>query len=113
VPVDPSLFASVPFGSKTAYVDFCGTLQLYFKALADQVFALTGNAMRLYPIGDGGGDDWLHAVQQQFVSCSLALGLGSPPDLSSFDLAVPEDHASFFFSVAQELRVLRSAAGLP
>lgn len=95
------------------YFDFAGTLELYNKALADQIFALTGEPITLMVIGTPGGFDWLQSIQKTMQSASLALGLGSPPDLASFDLREEEDHASFFFSLAQEYAVLRRASGLP
>lgn len=111
--MDPALFASVPFGSRTALQDFAGSLELLNRALADQIFALTGTAIALRPVGTPAGFDWLLSIQKTMESASIALGLGSPPDLSSFDLREEEDHASFFFSLAQEYGVLRRAAGLP
>jgi hypothetical protein len=110
--IDPALFASVPFGSKTALTDFAGTLELYNRALADHIFALTGEPIILNPVGTPGGFQWLQAIQATMQSASTALGVGAPPDLASFDLSEESDHASFFFSLAQEYRVLRNAAGL-
>lgn len=110
--LDPALFASVPFKSATAFTDFAGTLALYHRALAEHIFRTFGQTYRLYNLGDGRGDaDWLQAVQKQYEAAAGALGLAGPPDLSSFDLSQPEDHASFFFVVANETRVLSRAAG--
>lgn len=112
MPLDPALFASVPYGSATALLDFSGTLQLYMRNLTAQVFALTGISVREVPLGDPGGPQWLEAVQSQYVAIASALGVDAPPDLSSYDLAEPSDHASFFFQLAQETRALRNATGL-
>ena len=111
--LDPALFASVPFGSVTAMRDFAGNLALYNHALADQIFAVAGETIPVPDVGTPGGYDWLQAIQSYLQSASVALGLGSPADLSSFDLSEATDHASFFFSLSQEYRVLRAASGLP
>lgn len=113
MPQDPALFASVPFGSKTALTDFAGTLDLYNRVLADQIHRLTGISIIANPVGTPGGYEWLGAIQQTMQGASLALGLGSAPDIASFDLSEESDHASFFFSIAQEYSVLRRASGLP
>lgn len=110
--IDPALFASVPFNAPNAFADFSGTLALYHRALADHIFQRFGVQYRLFNIGDGRGDaDWLHAVQGQYEAAATAIGLAGPPDLSSFDLSEPEDHASFFFVISNETRLLRNAAG--
>ena len=111
--IDPSAWASVPYGNKTALLDFFGTYDLWHKALAQQIFLTLGVNYRTYPLGDGGGPEWLHAVQAQNVNVAAALGLAPPPDLSTFDLSQPEDHASFFFAISQQSKLLRTAAGLP
>ena len=112
MPLDPALFASVPYGNKNALLDFSGTLGLYVRNLTAQVFALTGISVREVPLGDPGGPQWLEAIQSQYVAITTALGLDAPPDLASYDLTQAEDHASFFFQLAQETRALRNATGL-
>ena len=112
--IDPALFASVPYGSKTALVDFAGTLELYFRALAQQAATVApGLTFRLYPLGDPNQQEqWLDAIQSQYRAIAEVLQIEGPPDLTSFDLDEPEDHASFFFIIAQETRILRNAVGL-
>lgn len=111
--LDPSVWASTPYGNPTALLDTAGALQQWHKALADTIFALTGTAYALYPIGDAPGTpEWLFAIQQQYNLASAALGLGSPANLQSFDLADPQDFSSFMFLITQESLALRSAAGL-
>lgn len=110
--IDPNLFSGVPYRNTTALVDFAGTLQLYFRPLADAIFATTGRAIRLYPIGDPLGPTWLQAIQAQYTEAADALGLPIPQDLAEYDLTRAEDHASFFFIISQETRALREAVGL-
>ena len=110
--IDASLFASVPHKNFTALLDFAGTFDLYHRVLAN-VVAAQGHPYRRYPLGDGRGTpNWLWAVQQTHVNAAAALGIAPPPDLASFDLSQPEDHASFFFLVANDLKRLRNQAGL-
>ena len=110
--IDPSVFNNVPFRNPTAWKDFVGTHYLWWRALNEQIFALTGTAIREYPIGDGGGAEWLQAVQAQYVDASAALGLSPPPDLSSYDLTKAPEYASWTFLVSQAATRLRAAAGL-
>lgn len=111
--IDPSLWNNVPFKNRTAWKDFVGTHWLYWQqGLAPAIFDLTGITIRLYPIGDGGGSDWLQAVQQQYLAGSDALGLNPPPDLSSYDLSKEEEYASWTFLLAQTAQSLRIAAGV-
>lgn len=113
MPIDPALFASTPFGNPTALVDFSGTLQLYLRNVTQRVFDLTGISVREVPLGDPGPPQWCEAIQSQYVAITTALGIDSPPDLSSYDLEQASDHASFFFQLAQTTRVLRNAIQLP
>ena len=108
--VDVSLWASIPFRNPTAWLDFLGHHALWHRALAETVFRLNGATYRTYPLGDGGGIEWMHAHQQEHVGANQALSLGSPADLESYDLTDPEDFASWCFVHAQEHRVLRSEA---
>lgn len=109
---DPRMFASVPFDNKTAWLDFLGTHLLWHVSLAQQVRALTGNTYPVLPIGDGGGTEWLRAVQRTYQGAALALDVPGPPDLESYDLTKPEDHASWCFLVSQTAASLRLSAGL-
>lgn len=113
VSVDPSNWASVPYGNRNAFRDFVGTHYLWHRALADQIFIVTGSTVVLLPIGDGGGSEWLLAVQRQYESECAALGLAAPPDLSSYDLSDPNDFASWTFLLSQQATILRTASGLP
>lgn len=111
--LDPALLASTPYQNFTALIDAAGILHLYHRALAETISATTGKSYRTYPLGDGRGTpDWLWAVQQTHVNAAAALGIAPPPDLASFDLSRADDHASFFFLVANDLKRLRNAAGL-
>lgn len=110
--VDPRLWASVPHRNPNAWTDFTGTFYLWHRALAAKVAALTGISYKVYPIGTGGDDAWLHAVQRQYQNAAAALGIAPPPDLESYDLADPGDFASWTFIISQTSRTLALAAGL-
>ena len=87
-------------------------MELWHRALAAKVAALTGTAYKTYPLGTGGGPDWLHAVQLQYQNASAALGIAPPPDLESYDLSQAGDFASWTFIISQTSRTLALAAGL-
>lgn len=111
--VDPSNWASVPYGNRNAFRDFVGTHYLWHRALVEQIFAVTGTSVALLPIGEGGGPEWLLAVQRQYEAEAHALGLAAPPDLSSYDLSDQSDFASWTFLLSQQATILATAAGLP
>lgn len=113
MPVDPTLWASVPFRNPTAFRDFAGTLELWTRALAQRIHQLTGASIVVLPLGDGGGAEWLSGVQTQFEEAATALGIAGPGDLESYDLSRAEDFASWTWVLSNEARRLRSAAGLP
>jgi hypothetical protein len=110
--IDPSLWASVPFNNPTAWEDFTGTLELWHRALSQAIFAKTGKTIGVRPIGNGGGGEWLSAVQAQYRDAAAALGLPAPPDLQSYDLKQATDFASWTWVVSQQSRTLRVQAGL-
>lgn len=111
--ISTRLYASVPYKDFTAFRDFAGSLYLYHRALADTIFRTLGKPYAVLPIGDGRGEqEWLRAVQQTHAHAALALGIASPPDLTSFDLSKEADHTSWFFSVSNDLERLRLAAAL-
>jgi hypothetical protein len=99
------------FGNKTAWTDFCGTLDLYHRALSKAVFTATGKTVRTAPLGTPGGSEWLAALQAVYNSEGQALGIAIP-DLQSYDLRQAEDFASFTWTLSQITQSLRKAAGL-
>ena len=113
MPADPTLWASLPFKNPTAWKDFTGTLELYMRALAQRIHQTTGLSIRVLPLGEGGGSEWMAAVQAQFESAATALGIAAPGDLESYDLGRADQFASWTWTVSQEARRLRTAAGLP
>ncbi len=110
--IDPKLFASIPFNNKTAWTDFLGQFALYHHALADRVGRTLGTSYRVYPLGDGGGPEWLGAVQQTHQNAAQALALSPPPDLQDYALDDASDFASWTFAISQDLTRLRIASGL-
>ena len=111
--VDPTLFGGLPFGNKTAWIDFTGQLQLYHQSLALAIHQTTGVSVRVLPLGTGGDRNWLEAVQAQYEEEAAALGIAAPVDLRSYDLSRRDDFSSWTFLISQETRRLRIAAGLP
>lgn len=93
-------------------VDFAGSHYLYHVALANAIFRNFTRQVRVLPIGNPDGPNWLQAIQSQLLSETTALGIAPPADVASFDLSRPEDHASFFWILSQELTRIRDAAGL-
>ena len=113
MPIDPSVFASVPFRNPTAWKDLTGTLELWFRALGQRIHQSTGQSIRVLPLGEGGGTEWLSGVQTQFESAATALGIAAPGDLESYDLSRAEQFASWTWTLSQEARRLGTAAALP
>lgn len=108
--IDARMFASIPFRNQTALVDFAGLHFLWHTALARHVADTLNVQYRVLPIGNVGGRPWLEAIQQQYVSASLALGVPPPPDLATYDLNDPVDFASWTWLVSQTAQVLQEAA---
>ena len=110
--ISPTNWNNVPFRDATAWADFVGTHWLWHRAVAEHVRRTTGVSYRVYPIGDGGGSQWLYAVQRTYENAFAALGLSPPSDLSSYDLNDPEEFASYTFLLSQTASRLREAAGV-
>lgn len=109
--IDSRLWASVPFSNDNALLDFAGSLELWHRCLEEHVARVTGKSYARLPLGTPGGAEWLHAVQSTYRAAAAAIGTAPPPDLESYDLAQPGDHASWFFTIAQTSRSLALAAG--
>lgn len=114
MPVDPTVWASLPFNNLTAFYDFTGTHWLWHLALQEHVERVQKVNYAVLPIGDGRGDpDWLAAVQRTYQNAATALNTAGPPDLQSYDLSKPDDFSSFCFLISTTALALRAAAGLP
>ena len=111
--LDPTLFGGLPFGNKTAWIDFTGQLQLYHQSLALAIHQTTGISVRVLPLGTGGDENWLEAVQTQYEEEAAALGIAAPVDLRSYNLERREDFHAWSWLIAQETNRLRAAAGVP
>ena len=115
--MSPSLLASTPHKSGTAFLDLIGTLTLMYSqimqgAITNAVILGTHYPTRA-PIDAGQPQaDLLSAVHNQHVSLARALGIDPPPDLQSFDLSDANDFASWTFLLADDLTRLRDAAGV-
>lgn len=110
--IAPTLWAGTPHDNRTALLDMAGTLELWFRGLAQTIHALTGTAVRVSPIGVPGGTAWLQSIQAMCAEAANALGLSPPPDLASYDLRDESDFQSWMFTMSQEGERLRVAAGL-
>ena len=111
--LDPSLLASTPHKSGTAFLDLVGTVSLMHSTLIEATIRTTGNVPRRVTIDAAEPqEDLLQAIHDQQASLAQALGLGPPTDLRSFDLTDPNDFASWTFLLAADLTRLRNAAGV-
>ena len=110
----PTLWSGTPYGNRTALSDFAGTLELWFRGLADEIFDLTGDTITVLPIGARfGTPESLEAVQAMCVRAAIALAIDNPPNLTDFDLGVESEFGSYMFSLSNVGETLRVAAGLP
>jgi hypothetical protein len=109
---DPHSWSHLAFGDQTSFIDFLGTHALFHRALDVKVRSLGGAAYNYLPIGDGGGESWLLAVQQAHQGPSTALGIAAPPDLTAYDLKDPDEFATFCYLLALDDIRLRQAAGI-
>lgn len=110
--IDTRLWGSTPFQNQNAWLDLIGMLDLWHRALAQHITKTTGKSYRTFPLGNGGGTEWLHAVQTTYQNAAQALGVAPPPDLESYDLNSPGDFASWTFIVSSYSRTLALSAGL-
>ena len=110
--VDPHSWSHLGFGDKTSFTDFLGTHALFHRALDVTVRALGGTAYNYPPIGDGGGDAWMLAVQQAHQGPSTALAIADPPDLTAYDLKDPDEFATWCYLLALDDIRLRRASGI-
>lgn len=111
--LNPTLLASTPFKSRTAYEDFIGQCILLYNAIIPATILKTGKVPKRIPI-DASQPPWdlLQGIQSQHTSLALALGLAAPPDLQSFDLKDASQFASWTFLVGNDLARLKLAAGV-
>ncbi len=110
--VDPHHWSHLPFGDQTAFLDFAGTHALFHRALDVKIRSLGGAPYNYLPIGDGGGSEWLLAVQQAHAGAAAALLIPEPPDLTSYDLSDPDEFTTWTYLLALDDIRLRQAAGL-
>ena len=110
--IAPTMLSGTPFGSRTALLDFAGTLEIFMRGIADAAFQLTGESVRVSPIGVPGGAAWLQSIQSMCVSAADTLGIAPPPDLASYDLTSESDFTSWMYAISQEAERLRVAAGI-
>ena len=113
--IDPRLWSSTPFRNKNALLDLNGQLELFHRALADQIARNLHKTYYVYALGTPGAtvENWMNSLQTQCSSAAQALGIPQPPDLESYDLSDEGDFASWTFQVGQFHRGLQLAAGLP
>ena len=116
------------FGDENSLRDFLGQLELFHQGLSSTLRAGLGlPAYALPPLGDGGraaewlvgpGPDvaptaaWLDALQVTLVGEARALDIAEPVDLRSYDLADPDQFASWSYLMGQEHVRIREAAGV-
>ncbi len=110
--MDPKLWQSLPFRDTTAWIDFLGQHSRWHQVLAQSIFAKNGKMYRIYPLGDGGGQEWHLAHQDEHIGAANALGLAAPPDFSSYNLSDPTEFASWVWLHAEEHIRLRTPAGI-
>ncbi len=112
----PIAWQSLPFGDKSAFIDWLGQHDLWHRALDHQ---LAAQGVKPYPslsLGDGPGDensdDW-HATHQTMHDGEAGgLGLSGSADFSSYNLNDRDEFATWTFLHAQEHERLASAAGI-
>jgi len=110
--VDPHSWAVLTFGDRDAFTDFLGTHALFHRALDVRVRQLGGVAYPSLPLGDGGGDSWMLALQQAHDGAASSLLIPASPDLASYDLSDPDQFATWTYLLALDDVRLRPAAGL-
>ncbi len=110
--VDPHSWSHLPFGDQTAFVDFLGQHALFHRSLDHTIRLLGGTPYNYLPIGDGGGEDWLLAVQQAHEGAATALVIAPPPDLTAYDLTDVDQFTTWSYLLALDDVRLRQAAGI-
>ena len=114
--VQPTLWQSLPFKDKDAFVDFLGGHDFWHDAL-DQLLRAAGAApYPSLPLGDGpvtdSEGDW-HLIHQAMHEGEAAgLALSGPDDFTSYDLNKLDEFSTWTWLHAQEHIRLALAAGL-
>jgi hypothetical protein len=112
--LDFSLVSATPFRNRTAFKDLAGILAVAHQNLAEAITRLSGQAVPMYPLGDGTPTDpnWRFALQQQMNGECQALIITQPTNLEDFDLSDEAEFYSFTFLLGNEMERIRIAAGL-
>lgn len=111
--VDPQSWKVLPFGDRDAWLDFLGQLELWHRDIAGTIrAAFPSKPYAIPPLGDGGGPEWLAALQTVLLGETTALGIAAPADLRGYDLADPDQFASWCWLMGNEHIRVMVAAGV-
>lgn len=111
----PTLWQSLQFGDKNAFVDFLGQHALWHVAMDHTIRAGLGAPFPSLPLGDGpidDGDDWHAAHQAMHEGEASGLALAGPPDFTAYDLNKRDDFATWTWLHALEHVRTGTAAGI-
>ena len=110
--VDPHSFEVLPYGDRTAWIDFLGQHELQHREFASAIRAAGKASYPLLPLGDGGGDEWHQAHQLVHQGETSSLGIASSPDFTAYDLDDANDFSTWTFLHALQHVTIRKQLGL-
>jgi len=110
--VNPTLWSQLPFGDLPAWQAFLGDHARAHALIFAQAVALSRPVYETYPLGDGGGTEWLTAHHLEHRAICHSLGISPPPDLASYRLDDPEQWSDWMQAHADEHVRVQSAAGI-
>lgn len=111
--ISPSLWEQLPFGDVQAWTAFLGEHAQAHTLIATQAVRLGKPRYATYPLGDGGGVEWLTAHYFEHRSINHSLSLTPPPDLASYDLTDPEQFGDWLEAHAAEHERIHQVAVIP
>ena len=100
--ISPLCWRDIPYGDLDGWYSFRGDHANMHTAMYNSVSAGGNPLYQTYPLEDGAGPTWLSAHELEHRAVCASLGIAGPPDLSSFDLDIPDQYAEWMKVNADE-----------
>jgi hypothetical protein len=110
--ISPQLWEEIPFGDVHAWQAFLGDHARMHSLTYYQAVQQGKPKWNTYPLGDGGGVEWLCAHYQEHLAINSSYGLTPPPDLASYNLKDPEQFLDWMEAHGEEHVRINQAANI-